>query len=262
MDKLFSIGEVAKINEISIDRLRNYDKIGLLVPSYIDPKTNYRYYSEDQFRKLRFIKYLRKIGIPLKEIDLILNKNTDSKEFTDFLNNKINYIEKEIESLKIIKEDILELKSSLEHNLKISNINYIYKKNFEERYVFKKKIDRTINFVVSHREQVFSEFKMEINKIIPSRSFEKGIYIKNLDDRNKDSSEVYFLLKDYKKLHNFVIPKGKYLCLSYQEDERNNAICELKNYIEKNNITIKGPILNVVLSTLPKEYFQFQILID
>ncbi|EGT3617663.1 MerR family DNA-binding transcriptional regulator, partial [Clostridium perfringens] len=32
MDKLFSIGDVSKINEISIDRLRNYDKIGLLVP--------------------------------------------------------------------------------------------------------------------------------------------------------------------------------------------------------------------------------------
>ncbi|HHD2752206.1 TPA: MerR family transcriptional regulator, partial [Clostridium perfringens] len=142
------------------------------------------------------------------------------------------------------------------------NINYIYTKNFEERYVFKKKINKPINFVVSHREQVFSEFKMELNKITQSRSFEKGIYIKDLDDRNKDSSEIYFLLKDYKKLHNFVIPKGEYLCLSYQEDERNNAICELKNYIEKNNITIKGPILNVVLSTLPKEYFQFQILIN
>lgn len=259
MDKLFSIGDVSKINEISIDRLRNYDKIGLLVPSYIDPKTNYRYYSEDQFRKLRFIKYLRKIGTPLKEIDLILNKNTDSKEFTDFLDNKINYIEKEIESLEIIKDDILELKLNFENNIKVSNINYIYKKHFDERYVLKKSINKSINFVVSHREQVFSEFKMEINKIIQSRSFEKGIYIKDLDDISKDSSEIYFLLKDYKKLHNFIIPKGEYLCLSYEEDERNNAIYELKNYIEKNNIIIKGPILNVVLSTLPKEYFQFQI---
>lgn len=259
MDKLFSIGDVSKINEISIDRLRNYDKIGLLVPSYIDPKTNYRYYSEDQFRKLRFIKYLRKIGTPLKEIDLILNKNTDSKEFTDFLDNKINYIEKEIESLEIIKDDILELKLNFENNIKVSNINYIYKKHFDERYVLKKNINKSINFVVSHREQVFSEFKMEINKIIQSRSFEKGIYIKDLNDISKDSSEIYFLLKDYKKLHNFVIPKGEYLCLSYEEDERNNAIYELKNYIEKNNIIIKGPILNVVLSTLPKEYFQFQI---
>ena len=42
MDKYFSIGEVSKITGLSIDRLRNYDKIGLLKPSYIDPKSGYR----------------------------------------------------------------------------------------------------------------------------------------------------------------------------------------------------------------------------
>lgn len=51
MDKYFSIGEVSKITGLSIDRLRNYDKIGLLKPSYIDPNSGYRYYSENKFRK-------------------------------------------------------------------------------------------------------------------------------------------------------------------------------------------------------------------
>lgn len=259
MSKLFSIGEVAKINEISIDRLRNYDRIGLLPADYIDPETNYRYYSEEQFRKLRFIKYLRRIGTPLKEIDLILNKNIDSKKFTDFLDNKINYIEKEIESLKIIKDDILELKTSLEDNYKTSNIDYIYTKFFNKRYVLKKKINHSIEFVVSHREQVFSEFKVELNKITTNRSFEKGIFIKNITYAKKKSSEIYFLLKDGEKFHNFIIPEGNYLCLSYKEDERNDAIKKLKTYIKENKLIINGPILNVVLSTLPTEYFQFQI---
>ena len=101
MDKYFSIGEVSKITGLSIDRLRNYDKIGLLKPSYIDPKSGYRYYSENKFRKLRIITYLRKIGTPLKEIDLILNKNIDSQEFAKFLELKIRDIEKEIESLNV-----------------------------------------------------------------------------------------------------------------------------------------------------------------
>lgn len=259
MNKLFSIGEVSKINEISIDRLRNYDKIGLLPPDYIDPETNYRYYSEEQFRKLRFIKYLRRIGTPLKEIDLILNKNTDSRRFNDFLDNKIHYIEKEIENLKIIKDDILELKLSLEDNYKTSNINHIYTKHFNKRYVLKKKINHSIDFVVSHREQVFSEFKMELSNLTKNRSFEKGIYISSLNYIKKDSSEIYFLLKESEKFYNFIIPGGTYLCFSYKENERPQAIEKLKAYISENNIEIKGPILNVVLSTLPNENFQFQI---
>ena len=61
MNKYFSIGEVSKITGLSIDRLRNYDKIGLLKPSYIDPNSGYRYYSENKFRKLRIIKMNIKI---------------------------------------------------------------------------------------------------------------------------------------------------------------------------------------------------------
>ncbi|EOU1949114.1 MerR family transcriptional regulator, partial [Clostridium perfringens] len=42
---------------------------------------------------------------------------------------------------------------------------------------------------------------------------------------------------------------------------RDKAIFKLKSYIEENNIKVKGSILNLVLTTLPKEEFQFQILI-
>ena len=69
------------------------------------------------------------------------------------------------------------------------------------------------------------------------------------------------LLKDYENTHNFIIPSGNYLCLSYKENERDKAIFKLKSYIEENHIKVKGPILNLVLTTLPKEEFQFQILI-
>ena len=95
MKKYYSIGEVAKITGVSIDRLRNYDKINLLKPEYVDCKTGYRYYTSNQFRKLRFIKYLRKINVPLNEIKSILNKETDSNDFILFLEEKIKQIENE-----------------------------------------------------------------------------------------------------------------------------------------------------------------------
>ncbi|MGL4955400.1 MAG: MerR family DNA-binding transcriptional regulator, partial [Cetobacterium sp.] len=44
---IFSIGETAKLNNITIQTLRHYDKEGLLKPSHIDQDTKYRYYSID-----------------------------------------------------------------------------------------------------------------------------------------------------------------------------------------------------------------------
>lgn len=40
----YQIGEVSKITGISKDTLHFYTKTGLLIPDYIDPENQYRYY--------------------------------------------------------------------------------------------------------------------------------------------------------------------------------------------------------------------------
>jgi len=47
-NNLFPIGEASRLTNSSIQALRYYEKIDLLHPAYIDPDTNYRYYSADQ----------------------------------------------------------------------------------------------------------------------------------------------------------------------------------------------------------------------
>lgn len=64
-EKLYSIGEVAKVANITIKALRHYDKIGLFKPAYVDPQTNYRYYRDSQLYRLDIIKSLISIGTPL-----------------------------------------------------------------------------------------------------------------------------------------------------------------------------------------------------
>ena len=39
METNFSIGEMSKLHNISVQTLRHYDKIGLLKPSYINEKS-------------------------------------------------------------------------------------------------------------------------------------------------------------------------------------------------------------------------------
>ena len=48
MENLLSIGEVAKIRNVNVQSLRYYEKLGILIPAYINPDTGYRYYSLEQ----------------------------------------------------------------------------------------------------------------------------------------------------------------------------------------------------------------------
>jgi DNA-binding transcriptional MerR regulator len=57
-NELLSIGEMAKINNISVSTLRLYDEIGLIKPCFIDKEIRYRYYNIRQNARLDMIQYM------------------------------------------------------------------------------------------------------------------------------------------------------------------------------------------------------------
>ena len=78
MPRLFPIGEVAKLFNLSVSSLRHYDNTGLLSPEYTDPETGYRYYGPRQFEALNTIRYLRALDMPLPDIeDFLRNRDVD-----------------------------------------------------------------------------------------------------------------------------------------------------------------------------------------
>lgn len=79
--KMFRIGDVAKMFHVSVGSLRHYEQAGLLKPEYIDPDTGYRYYSVRQFEVLNTIRYLRVLDMPLNQIgDFLRNREIDVME--------------------------------------------------------------------------------------------------------------------------------------------------------------------------------------
>ncbi len=64
----FAIGEMARMFGMNIRTLRYYDQIGLLKPEFVDGRTNYRYYSVNQFERLNTIRYLRALDVPIERI--------------------------------------------------------------------------------------------------------------------------------------------------------------------------------------------------
>ncbi|MEV7549975.1 MerR family transcriptional regulator [Amycolatopsis sp. NPDC089917] len=73
MTTLMPIGVFAHATRLSVRALRNYDRLGLLVPARIDPGTGYRRYSLEQFARAGLIRRLRELEVPLAEIGEILD---------------------------------------------------------------------------------------------------------------------------------------------------------------------------------------------
>lgn len=69
---LMTIGEFARLGQLSLKALRLYDTMGLLKPTTVDQDSGYRYYLPAQASKARLIGLLRRLEMPLERIALIL----------------------------------------------------------------------------------------------------------------------------------------------------------------------------------------------
>ncbi|MCF1506182.1 MerR family transcriptional regulator [Streptomyces glomeratus] len=67
-DDLLSIGVFAARSRLSPKALRLYDRLGLLVPAYVDETNGYRYYRTDQVEHARTVALLRRLDMPLAGI--------------------------------------------------------------------------------------------------------------------------------------------------------------------------------------------------
>ncbi|WP_019070791.1 MerR family transcriptional regulator [Streptomyces hokutonensis] len=76
-----SIGEMARDSGLSVSALRFYDGAGVLVPAWVDPVSGYRWYRPEQLEEARLLARLRRAGMALADIRLVLagwsSENTD-----------------------------------------------------------------------------------------------------------------------------------------------------------------------------------------
>ncbi|MGV9281202.1 DNA polymerase III subunit beta family protein [Streptomyces sp. NPDC003730] len=67
-----SIGEMARDSGLGVSALRFYDRAGVLVPARVDPVSGYRWYAPGQLEEARVLARLRRAGMPLADIRLVL----------------------------------------------------------------------------------------------------------------------------------------------------------------------------------------------
>lgn len=103
-DKYLSIGKVAKLKNISIKALRYYDEIGILPPAYINPETNYRYYTNEQLPMLDAIHLCLQLGIPLKTLPSYVYE--EQFDFSALLSDTRNLAEEKIHGIRMALDRI------------------------------------------------------------------------------------------------------------------------------------------------------------
>ncbi|NUR24724.1 MAG: MerR family DNA-binding transcriptional regulator [Kribbellaceae bacterium] len=79
-NRLLTIGVFARRSRLSIKALRLYERLGLLLPAEIDPQTGYRRYHESQLFTARLIVGLRRLDMPLSEVNRAITAYGDGGE--------------------------------------------------------------------------------------------------------------------------------------------------------------------------------------
>lgn len=102
MDDCYPIGEAARRAGVTIETLRHYDRIGLIVPFRVDPQTGYRYYSDTEVAKVQVVHYLRSVKFSLTDIKKLFSED-DIPALTDTLRLAQKKVDEEIEHLLFVR---------------------------------------------------------------------------------------------------------------------------------------------------------------
>jgi DNA-binding transcriptional MerR regulator len=103
----YTIGQVAKLNNLTISQLRYYDKQGLL-PFLKRTESGDRIFDEDSLKLIEMILCLKNTGMPIKKI----------KQFVDWTMRGEETLNQRLELMKQQEENVLQQIKETEENLK------------------------------------------------------------------------------------------------------------------------------------------------
>lgn len=99
MAQKYSIGDVAKMLNMTTRAIRFYDQKDLVKPESIG-ENGYRYYGKEQIQKLELINYLRELNFSIKQIKQLLNDRKGSDSLLLLFQKQIEENDEQIADLK------------------------------------------------------------------------------------------------------------------------------------------------------------------
>jgi len=75
---MLTVSQLSKAAQATPDAIRHYVRIGLLTPSR-DPVNGYKLFSDDDIKKVKFIRQAKGLGFKLNDIQTIFNHSNDGR---------------------------------------------------------------------------------------------------------------------------------------------------------------------------------------
>ena len=214
MGNLLMSGEFAALRDVNLNSLRYYEKLGLLVPAYIDAHTKYRYYRLEQLCTLDTILFFIEVGMPLKKLkdyidaDGSLDQNRVLKDAQSAMEEKIASMRS---MLEVTKYDL----AQLEQNRWCNEQESLFTREINDRWFiikpFKGEWERPMQ-----REKESMELFHACKKAGMRTTYPAGIIIEWEDGQPSYSFFVQVLDNVQCDLHSVHIEKGTFRCMQFE----------------------------------------------
>ena len=253
-----SIGQMAKLNNISTQTLRLYEKMGLIDPVKKNKETGYRSYDIRQSACLDMIQYMKSLGIPLKEIRELLEE-ADIGIVMDVLKKRGEEIERQIENLTITRHAIENMVSDVEKYKGIPEQGQIVSEMIAQRPIHCYSVDedyyakghiyfeaavRTLKETLIRYNIPMSYF-CNVGSIIGKDTITSGNFAAEKIFIKADAYTAKFLPVE-------ILPAGEYLCVyfeNYQNEKKYTK--KLIDHIKANARVIDSDYIAEVIAEFP-----------
>ncbi|WP_317855186.1 MerR family transcriptional regulator [Chakrabartyella piscis] len=266
MKKFFSIGEAAKINNISTKTLQHYASIGLIVPRHI-AKNGYRYYTYDQFWHLDKIKRYKRLGFSLSEIKTFFDTQSTEIIENHLTDLRTEYREETKRLLNNIK-DATWLKDYYNYGTLLSEKTMIYPRTMSERiavYTTCTPTELVYRADMRLREIVHQHNEIEINLRTP---YDYILNIHEMKNGRFVPTHALIELNKFEDCHEYndhimQIPQGTYYCFPVFLLSNNPDFSIVNDYIQQIGLDPKFVICSeyqTKLHDLESSPYEVQIL--
>ena len=228
--ELLSIGKISHYTGASVYSLRYYERIGLLEPAFIDPHTEYRYYSFEQIYLIEMILICVELDIPLKELTRFID-TSETIDYSSLLTYGKKIGEKKLKTL----EKGLKLIKDIEQHMALVDKHSgqeFYLRDIPEKFFYaipcEKSIDDTDPFEID--KAFLDSGYFETN----GEMLEYGFFCEYSPQEIKRYAFIE-IPEEKVKNDSWIIPGGTYCCTQNKASAIEKAPLIFSKYLKGNN---------------------------
>ncbi len=224
--------QVEELTGLSRQNIRYYEKEGLLTPNR-EEGNFYRDYSEEDIGRLKIIKMLRMLDMPLKEIERVLKNEISLQEAVTIRQKEILEHQKQLQAAIDICNQLRKEKSQeinidkyldkMEHMEKNGSVFARILDDYQQ--LIRKEEEKQIVF---HTDDIIHT-PIDFEKVLKEYAKEQGLKFK-MKEKGK-YPKFYFNEKLYCGVYSFESPEYRVICMKIEEQQKGGGILKLYSLV-------------------------------